>query len=145
MDSMIAFKWNTSFHLAHKLQCLSALHFLIYSLAHLIFHAYAYFHIPGPCHCLQLEVASLCSVLLTQNPNFLLTGFLHTSKTPKKCRNSRLSSLHHSEELRTLCEFSQRHHLGLPIEIGSLLFSCHGGHEAMMNTDFLRKFVVSQG
>ena len=54
-DSMITSGRDNSFHLAHELQCLSMLHVLVCSLAHLIFFVYANlcFHNHGLCHFLS--------------------------------------------------------------------------------------------
>ena len=91
----------TSFHLAHELQCLPLLHYLVSSLPYLTFFVYPNisFHNHGLCHFLQLELQSLNS-LWDPNPNFLLTGFLYTSKTlprnkkKKKKKTEILSCLH---------------------------------------------------
>lgn len=136
----------TSFHLAHELQCLPLLHYLVSSLPYLTFFVYPNisFHNHGLCHFLQLELQSLNS-LWDPNPNFLLTGFLYTSKTlprkekkkKNKNRNSELSSLYHSEECRTLGECAHWHQPRLTIKTSLLPFPCHRGHEAMTNARFL--------
>lgn len=124
MDSMITFRWDTSFPLIHKLQCLSVIHFLVYSLVHLLFHTYAYFHNHRPCHYSQLEVPSL-DVRLTQNPISCWLAFFTLPKHQKSAGT--LDRLH--APFWGVSEFSQRYQLDSPVRNSNhqkfVLYSFH--------------------
>lgn len=126
----------TSFHLAHELQCLPLLRYLVCSLPHLTFFVYSniFFHNHRLCHFLQLELQSLNS--LGSKSKFLIDRLslrFQNIAEKEKNRNSELSSLYHSEECGTLGECVHWHQPRRTIKTSFLPLPCHRGHETMTN------------